>query len=275
MKNALKAITCLILSAIIVMSAVACGDKDADSNSGTSADIDSKESAVIDSVVPDDENTETEIETEPDDDTAPDDTPKISRGTWDGNVYTNDYAGIIFTLPDGWEVSNTPPTRSIFGKFEDEYASFPEFMDECIAINDIYVAEPNTMANISIAYKNLKYINKEKPMTGQEYLEFEKDNMSKYLVNNRSDAEDSLYGFEDKVSFSDYSEVAIGAHKYTCMYSTIEYVDDLAGETYFSTVYRLHLARPVDNYFIAITVMTRFPDEVSDWLNYFNQPLSL
>jgi len=77
----------------------------------------------------------------------------VSRGEWDGNVYTNDSLGFSFTLPMGWMMLDDAAISEIIG----EVASFNEFAGwQAQRFTDMIAANPFTGANVQIVFENLQ-----------------------------------------------------------------------------------------------------------------------
>ena len=82
----------LLLAAMMALALVACGDTPAN-NDNDNKDNDAK-------------------------------TEEFARGSWDGNVYTNDSLNLTVTVPDGWKIATDEELAAIMGR------TFADGMDE-------------------------------------------------------------------------------------------------------------------------------------------------
>ena len=73
----------LLLAAMMALALVACGDTPAN-NDNDNKDNDTK-------------------------------TEEFARGSWDGNVYTNDSLNLTVTVPDGWKIATDEELAAIMG----------------------------------------------------------------------------------------------------------------------------------------------------------------
>lgn len=73
----------LLLAAMMALALVACGDTPAN-NDNDNKDNDTK-------------------------------TEEFARGSWDGNVYTNDSLDLTITVPDGWKIATDEELAAIMG----------------------------------------------------------------------------------------------------------------------------------------------------------------
>ncbi|MCL1924584.1 MAG: hypothetical protein FWF50_03265 [Defluviitaleaceae bacterium] len=83
------------------------------------------------------------------------------RGTWAGSIYTNEYLGIKFTMPENWESWSDEEIASNIGtgiEFIEGIESVEEIMRtaEITSFMELMAMNPETAANISIAFQVLE-----------------------------------------------------------------------------------------------------------------------
>ncbi|MCL2575143.1 MAG: hypothetical protein FWE33_01800 [Defluviitaleaceae bacterium] len=77
----------------------------------------------------------------------------VSRGVWNGDVYTNAYLDMSFTLPEGWNVLSDAEVAALLGLGLDFFEfNLPGDAD---LFTDIYVQDPNTGNNVQIIFERL------------------------------------------------------------------------------------------------------------------------
>jgi len=83
----------------------------------------------------------------------------LTRGVWANSVFTNDFAGFKFTLPDGWVVASDEEIATLIGVSSEMMtargAEVSSEMLEYTTIYDMLVSNPETNANIILMYENL------------------------------------------------------------------------------------------------------------------------
>ncbi|MBR5136868.1 MAG: hypothetical protein IKV30_02460 [Clostridia bacterium] len=82
---------------------------------------------------------------------------EVSRGTINGNVYTNDFLGFTFTSPASWVYSTDEEIASLVNLTADTMLDekFKDALDKNPAIYDMLVVDSLTGTNISVGYENL------------------------------------------------------------------------------------------------------------------------
>lgn len=103
----------------------------------------------------------------------------FSRGVWTDNVYTNEFAELSFTLPDGWVAASEEEMAQLMGVTAEmlEGANLDSALATLQIIYDMQVTDATTRDNINIIFENLARSNSS-DITEEEYLEFSKNSMS-------------------------------------------------------------------------------------------------
>jgi hypothetical protein len=89
----------------------------------------------------------------------------LSRGVWDGNVFTSAYLGLRFTMPDGWSAAaddemwdGVDLEAELYGLGIDPPDDMAMIRD-LIIIYDMHAFNGATEANVQIAYERLLFPN--------------------------------------------------------------------------------------------------------------------
>lgn len=176
------------------------------------------------------------------------------HGEWENNTYRSDFAGISFTLPDGWTISSDEFLAGWMGvsKLVGEDAATkgipfsPEALKENV-IRDMLSTSSNPQTVVSISFENLDKTKSLKKLSAKEYLEVTKTVMQ-----------------ADTTSTYEYSAIAeqkIGKHTFA----------SLASSAKVNGSEQRVFARKVDNYMVLIAVSTSAEGEsVNDILNCFS-----
>lgn len=133
---------------------------------------------------------------------------ELTRGTIEGNIYTNKSAELTFTAPEGWQYATDEEIAEMLGTAADIMdQSGSELSDDMIKkVNtyDMFVIDTETKAGVNVMYQDLGaahvYIDEE-PLFDLMKEQFEKA---------------TPYDCE----FSDYSEVKIGSRTFKAMFIT-------------------------------------------------------
>lgn len=224
----MKKILSLLLTTLLIFSLAACSsDSDADSyvssavepassneeSSSTTAEPSSAPSTVDDSFV--------QIK-------------KLTRGTIEGNVYTNDYLDFTFTKPDSWVYYSDEEIATLLSFSIELFTTdnFAESLENNMLLYDMMVYDPVTMSNLSVSYENLSktvgFV-----ITEEQYIEALKIQLANYSTMN--------------VTFSDEIEtVQIGNQEYKRVICTT-----VANNVTMTQVYYLSV---VDKYMSLLTL---------------------
>ena len=112
-------------------------------------------------------------------DNGPDDPPEtngetgtVTRGVWDGNVFTSEFLGLTFTMPDGWVASTDAEIAALMGLapgvLEAAGGDIPEDLwDTVESVHDMMAMNPLTGVSVQILFDRLEY-----PYTAMSTAEF-------------------------------------------------------------------------------------------------------
>ena len=115
----------LLLAAMMALALVACGDTPAN-NDNDNKDNDTK-------------------------------TEEFARGSWDGNVYTNDSLNLTVTVPDGWKIATDEELAAIMGITIDsltEQGVSEEFL-KAQNTYEMMAQDPTNGSNVIVMAENL------------------------------------------------------------------------------------------------------------------------
>ncbi|MBQ8623538.1 MAG: hypothetical protein IJ424_04070 [Oscillospiraceae bacterium] len=102
----------------------------------------------------------------------------LTRGTFDGNVYTSEYVGIKFTKPDSWVFATEEEMNSLMDAGADvmDQSDYQKSLSEMLTVFDMMASDPETGNNINFVYENLK-LSDSVDITEDEYIESFKTNL--------------------------------------------------------------------------------------------------
>lgn len=168
----------------------------------------------------------------------------ISRGTWDGNVYTNTFAGITYTKPEDWVAATDEEIAELFGE---EFTVADLENTEQQVIMDTMVQNPVTGTNMFVQFENLSMLIGGMNMTTDTYLDVTKSQLT---------AMDSMnYNVN-----ADYSDIELSGNTYRVLEAD---VSDMNTKQYYC-------CRKEGKYMIAITITVMGDDSVDDIYNCFS-----
>lgn len=139
----------------------------------------------------------------------------LERGTVENSVYTNDYSGIKFTAPDGWEYASDEyisSTMNLGLEITENDNDLTKAMLEQTTVYDAMCIEQSTGKNIIIMYENLaKEVPNPNSFTAEDYLEsVEKqfESVENVKFTKIGDDENITIGGEDYIKQTYQSEYA-------------------------------------------------------------------
>lgn len=225
----MKKIISATLAALLVFSLAACGNTKT-SNAGN-------ETQPTESNAP--ETTAPETQEDTDEASASSD-ESYEVGFWNDDVYTNEYLGFTFELPEGWELGTMEgfnamqeAGREITGISEEEQQAAVD-----MTINDLYIINNSTGASMTIIAMNAGETI-EGQMTTEEYLE--------YTGNELMDVQDQI-GYE----IADIDSLTIGTTSCSGMLATAD-TSELEGAV-TDTMYQYYVAAIKGQYLINIII---------------------
>ena len=141
----MKKIIALALSALMLLSFVACGAKDV---------VDDVVNDVVDNI-------------------AEEANKEITRGVINGNSYTSEYSGISFTKPDAWTYSSDEELAALVSVSADQLntTNFAKSVAEMGTVYDMMATDPATGSNVMVLYENMKITNAGNALSAKEYLD--------------------------------------------------------------------------------------------------------
>ncbi len=173
----------------------------------------------------------------------------MARGTWDGNVYTNEDVALRFELPDGWTYYSDEQLADLMGVDNDLLADEDRWLLEAAQLTTVYdmmAINETTGANVVVVYENLKMTPGGTDATIDQYIEAVKMQM-------------------EQIASFDYEFVStISADIAGNSYKGISMAEKSYGFT-SDSYYRLQ-----DDYLIGVTVTAMGDTSAADILAYFN-----
>lgn len=177
------------------------------------------------------------------DNTATQAKKEISKGKWEGNVYTSEFADLKFTLPEGWNRSTDEEIAEVMnlGKevLEDE-GLYSSKITELTTVYDMMAKNPTTNGSIAIM--------------------MEKTNVKETLYANSLKKQlESVT--QMKYNIGEITETTISGNKYTVVPATI----NVSGQKIFQNYY----IRSVGDYMVAVLVTETSEANVNNLMNCF------
>jgi len=162
---------------------------------------------------------------------APSANSELSMGEWKKNVYTNDFLGVKYKLPDGWK------------KYSDEeMAEIMHLGTELLSDNQKYLAE---LAKLNLVY----YILVNNPSTGDNIVVMTEKSPLDYTIDYYLDTVKSqLQGIENiNYEVGEISKETVAGNEYNVL------VANVAGVNMTQKYY----ARKIGKYFLSIIATSR------------------
>ena len=158
---------------------------------------------------------------------------ELVRGTWDGNVFTSEFASLTFTMPDNWVSGSDEEIAALMGVsvefLSDQGMKITERMLELSTIYDMAAQNPVNGDSILLMYENLTMHIGGTRLTEMLYLE---------------SLAEQLDSFEMGYTFLGIKDTTIAGQ----IYKTLEASIDIYGLTQY------YHARKIDNFMCAIIV---------------------
>ncbi len=103
------------------------------------------------------------------------DSATISRGEWNGNVYTNDYAGVTFTKPDDWVIFTDEELATLMGTGADILAEagmdFNAAMMDLQSLYDMCSFSADQTSNVSAFFEKIPATGDTAALTVNDYYD--------------------------------------------------------------------------------------------------------
>jgi hypothetical protein len=172
----------------------------------------------------------------------------LDRGTWNGKVYTNAFADIKFTLPEGWVAATDEEIASLMGQAADIFTDKEKWYIESAKLTTIYdmmVQDPATMNNVSVMFENLSLSPGGLKITEADYLEI--------VTTQLASLETMKYTFDKP-----YKTTINGV-----VYDTVRATEENINITQY------YLVHKQDNYMVALIITTAGDTKIDDILTSF------
>lgn len=105
--------------------------------------------------------------------------PTLTKGTWEGDAFTSNFARLRFTLPKGWKALSDEELAKIMGVAE-ELLKDNKWIIEATklkTIQDMIAQDPISGNNVLIQYENLSLTPSAESVSETEYMEILKKQM--------------------------------------------------------------------------------------------------
>jgi hypothetical protein len=174
---------------------------------------------------------------------------KLTRGTIEGNTYTNEFGGLTFEKPESWVYATDEEIAEIMGigadLISDPGTDFEKAMLEKQSIYDMMAQDNATGSNVIVYYENLALVVGGTKTTEDEYIELLKKGL----------ADAAIFQYE----FSDVSEQVLCGETYHVL--TAKLTDIGGTQTYY--------VRRVGKYIQGAIVSAFGEDNVAKITGYF------
>ena len=179
---------------------------------------------------------------------------EIVRGSWKGNIYTNEYGGFTFNMPSDWLYGSDEEIANVMKISSDLMAEAgarisSEMMKQTTVV-DMAARNIHTGSNISITYENLSMQIGGSQISETTYLEILKLQLT------------SLNPERMSYTFEDAKDATISGETYKVMVCSAEYAGSGKMEQY---VY----VRKIDAYLLQITVTVNDGDSHNEIMSCF------
>ena len=167
----MKKLMALLMGAALMLSLAACaGDNETDTDADTTAAVVNEETDASEN------SSDTEAETEEKEDNS---SKKITRGTIDGDVYTNDFMNFTFTKPADWRyLSDEEIAQTVnVGSEVLDLNSLEEALSSTASIYDMCAVNATGTENVMLCYENTM-LTAFRQLTADEYIEAVKQQLS-------------------------------------------------------------------------------------------------
>ena len=109
-------------------------------------------------------------------------TREFARGSWDGNVFTSEFAGLRFTMPNNWLAGSDEEIAALMGVSLDFLSErgmrFSERILELTNIYDMMVQNPFNGDSVALMYENLSMHIGGSQITETLYLEILREQLN-------------------------------------------------------------------------------------------------
>jgi hypothetical protein len=106
---------------------------------------------------------------------------KLVRGSWNDDVYTNEFADIRFTLPEGWLAATDEEIANLMGLAAETLEDEDKWAVEAAKLTTVYdmmAQDPATGNNIIVMFENLSMVIGGTSMSEEDYLKSAKEQVA-------------------------------------------------------------------------------------------------
>lgn len=176
---------------------------------------------------------------------------EFSRGTWNGSVYTNKFADLTYTLPEGWVIKSDEELAALIGMTIDtmyDNNTFVEALVEKGCVYDVYAAQEYGRDSVMLMFEDITVTGGSAAanITAEEYLN---------TVSNNFFSQNPVYEVFDPIDFNFCGDV----------YSRLDIRMSVGGVT----AEQVYLAKRVDKYILGI-VITAFDNDIDELVACFS-----
>ena len=175
----------------------------------------------------------------------------FTAGEWNGSVYSNEFAGLTFNLPDGWTYCDEEELAEMMQISLDIVADDNQLAQKLAELSTVYglIANDNAGNSVQVLFENL-LVTGNKDMTTSEYLN---------TVIPMLEATYTEYGFTCNVQ--DITTVNVGDTEYEYALISVEYMGIVIEQGY--------ACQKFDNYICSIALTAYEAGGCETLLGYF------
>lgn len=184
--------------------------------------------------------------------TDADKAPEFTIGEWNGNVYTNEFAGLTFNMPGGWTYASEEELVELMGLALDITVEDNEVLQKIAELSNsyaLYASNATETNNVQILFENLA-VTGNKEMTAEQYLD---------VVCSQLESTYSSMGFT--CTLGDRETLKLGSSEYIMVDITAEYSGISVQQTY--------AVRKVDKYMASIVFSAESAESIDAMIACF------
>lgn len=236
MKRFLKAILIIAIVCVLALTLTACGNKESENKAQNKTN-------TVENGVNETENTENKNNGRETVANDTEETKAFTRGKWEENKYVNDFAGIKFNLPTGWEKSTDEEIAKLMNVGvellnEDQQKLIEELPNK--SVYGMVANDPASGASVMILFEDTTL-----KVTPEFYLSSVKTQLEEV---------ESFY-----YTVGDIYEKTVGGNKYSTMDA------EISG----TAVKQYYFVSTINNYVVAMIITTTQEGQLNTVLNCF------
>lgn len=143
----------------------------------------------------------------------------LVKGTWEGSVYTNTFAGFTYTLPSGWVAATDAEVLEWMDLDPDllnDEEAYLKALTEDLTVYDFLVQNETTFSSINVLFENLELSFLGTTYTEEEYADVIAETLE-----------------EDDYSVGEYEEITIAGGTYLKVPATVTYEGVTVQQNYY------------------------------------------